>query len=129
MQFTRKVFGADGSFAGVVVCSLDPYWFTQFLELLDFGGTMLLPRKDGVVRAAAPDGALLGQNISDTPLGRAAVGAVSGTLRMPAMEGAAEQIVSFRQLRNHPIAVAIETAPLAGDAGASSSAPSRSAGS
>ena len=114
VQFTRKLFAPDGSFAGVVVCSLDPYWLTQFHELLDVSGNMLLLGTEGIVRAAAPDGTALGRDVSDTGLGRAAAASDHGSLRPAATDGAPEQVVSFRRLRNYPITVAVgmDLAPL-----------------
>lgn len=114
VQFTRKLFAPDGSFAGVVVCSLDPYWMTQLHELLDFSGNMLLLGRDGVVRAAAPDGSLLSHDLSDTPLGLAAANSEHGSVAPPAASGMAGRLISFRRLRNYPITVAVgmDMAPL-----------------
>ncbi|WP_139281313.1 bifunctional diguanylate cyclase/phosphodiesterase [Muricoccus roseus] len=106
VQFTRKLYGPDGHFAGVVVCSLDPYWLTQFHELLDISGNMLLLGEDGIVRAAAPNVAMLGRDLSGTPLGRA-IAEDAGSLRMAAAEQTPEQIVSFRRMRNYPLTVAV----------------------
>ena len=107
VQFTRKLYAADGRFAGVVVCSLDPYWLTQFHELLDISGNMLLLGADGVVRAAAPSVALLGRDLSATRLGRMVAEEDAGSLRMEETEDGPEQIISFRRLRNYPITVAV----------------------
>lgn len=107
VQFTRKLFAPDGSFAGVVVCSLDPYWMTQFHELLDFSGNMMLLGQDGIVRAAAPDGRMLGHDLSETPLGRAAAAEDHGSLRAAPAEEGAGQAVSFRRLRNYPVTVVV----------------------
>ncbi|MBI0536193.1 EAL domain-containing protein [Roseomonas sp. KE2513] len=114
VQFTRKVFAPDGSFAGVVVCSFDPYWMTQFHELLDFSGNMILLGQDGIVRAAAPDGTMLGHDLSETPLGRAAAATDHGSLRITPTDGSQGQAVSFRRLRNYPVTVAVgmDMAPL-----------------
>ncbi len=113
VQFTRKLYGPDGHFAGVVVCSLDPYWLTQFHELLDISGNMFLLGRDGIVRAAAPNVLMLGHDLSGTPLGQS-LAAESGDLRMAATENTPEQIVSFRHLRNYPLVVAVgmDLAPL-----------------
>ena len=37
VQFSRRFLNADGSFAGVVVASLDPDHFTKFYDQIDFG--------------------------------------------------------------------------------------------
>ncbi|MGI4944887.1 MAG: bifunctional diguanylate cyclase/phosphodiesterase, partial [Janthinobacterium lividum] len=55
VQLTRKLLRPDGSFAGVLVASLDPYWLTEIYETLDFGrGAITLVGTDGVIRARAP---------------------------------------------------------------------------
>ena len=114
VQFTRKLYAPDGSFAGVVVCSLDPYWMTQFHELLDFSGNMLLLGQDGIVRAAAPDGTMLSHDLSNTPLGLAAAASDHGSLHPPPVRGKPDQVISFRRLRNYPVTVVVgmDTAPL-----------------
>ena len=114
VQFTRKLYAPDGSFAGVVVCSLDPYWMTQFHELLNFSGKLLLLGQDGIVRAAAPDGTMLSHDLSETPLGQAAAASDHGSIHPPAAPGKPDQLISFRRLRNYPITVAVgmDMAPL-----------------
>ncbi len=53
VQVTRRVNDADGNFAGVVVLSLDPFFFTRRFAQLDIGpsGRVALVGADGVVRA------------------------------------------------------------------------------
>ena len=52
-QVTRRLERADGSFAGVVVVSIDPSSLGQFFETVDLGprGVALLVGRDGIVRA------------------------------------------------------------------------------
>ncbi|MFM2449589.1 MAG: hypothetical protein RIS44_2039 [Pseudomonadota bacterium] len=55
LQITRRVMDADGQFAGVVVLSMSPDYFNNFLRELHLGetGTTSLVGLDGVVRARA----------------------------------------------------------------------------
>ena len=50
---SRRLNAPDGSFAGVLIVSLDPYYLARFYETVDLGpgGTVMLVGRDGVVRA------------------------------------------------------------------------------
>ncbi len=52
IPLSRRIDAADGSFAGVLVVSLDPYYLARFYEAVDLGpgGTVMLVGRDGVVR-------------------------------------------------------------------------------
>src|SRR5205807_9592655 len=53
MPLVRRLNARDGSFAGVLIVSLDPYSLARFYESVDLGpgGTVMLVGRDGVVRA------------------------------------------------------------------------------
>jgi two-component system sensor histidine kinase/response regulator len=53
MPLARRLDAPDGSFAGVLIVSLDPYSLARFYESVDLGpgGTVMLVGRDGVVRA------------------------------------------------------------------------------
>lgn len=55
VQFTRPFFKGDGSFAGVMVVSLDPEFLTNYFSALSLGadGGVALVGDDGIVRAGA----------------------------------------------------------------------------
>jgi diguanylate cyclase (GGDEF)-like protein len=71
LQLTRPIRGADGSFQGVIVASLDPRYLAKFYESIDVGhdGAIFLAGLDGVVRASAGfqseviGGSMLGSNL------------------------------------------------------------------
>src|SRR5215471_9281503 len=54
VQVSRRFLNSDGSFAGVVVASLDPEHFTKFYDKIDFGpsASITLVGSDGVVRSS-----------------------------------------------------------------------------
>ena len=56
IQFTRRMAGPDGAFAGVAAVSIDPFYLTRFFNSLDLGsdGTVALVGTDGMIRARAP---------------------------------------------------------------------------
>ena len=51
IQITRRVTRKDGSFAGVVVVSIDPLYFSKFFDKVDLG-------QNGVVALGVGVGAL-----------------------------------------------------------------------
>ena len=72
VQFSRRFLNGDGSFAGVVVASLNPAHLTKFYDKIDFGSSasIALVGSDGVVRSSGGSAAgfALGQNLSGTEL-------------------------------------------------------------
>lgn len=70
IQFTRPLHDARGSFAGVIVLSVSPDYFSRFYETIDLGkdGTILLARSDGEILARSPNPELaLGKFINIMP--------------------------------------------------------------
>jgi PAS domain S-box-containing protein len=66
IQFTRRINAADGSFDGVIVVSVNPYYFSEFYNSIDIGshGLAALVGLDGVVRAQeTPAGSAAGYDI------------------------------------------------------------------
>lgn len=108
IQFTRKILGADGSFQGVGVVSLDPFSLSQFYASVDVGkGSVLLIGLDGIVRAGAPLKAnLLGRDFGKSSLLAAAAMASMGTLEATGVRGPTE-IMSFRRLDQYALVVAV----------------------
>ncbi|MBV8775850.1 MAG: response regulator [Alphaproteobacteria bacterium] len=53
IPLSRRLSAPDGSFAGVLIASLDPYFLARFYETVDVGpgGTVMLVGRDGIVRA------------------------------------------------------------------------------
>ena len=53
IPLSRRLDAPDGSFAGVLIVSLDPYYLARFYEAVDLGpgGTVMLVGRDGIVRA------------------------------------------------------------------------------
>jgi PAS domain S-box-containing protein len=116
IQLTRKLFNAQGGFAGVLVVSLDTATLAAFYDSIDIGaGEILLIGTDGVVRARGP--------ISDQGLGRQIAGTSLAAMLQPdprpgQLQGArlihaaspidgVARIYGFRRLANYPLLVAV----------------------
>ncbi|VVE26784.1 dGTP triphosphohydrolase [Pandoraea horticolens] len=107
LQFSRRLNNSDGSFAGVVVVSQEPSYFTA-----DFYTNAVLGQF-GQIAVIADDGALLarstGASVAITGMGELPPFAVeqrnSGVQR-DRIDGI-ERIVAYRHLRDYPLAVQV----------------------
>jgi signal transduction histidine kinase/ActR/RegA family two-component response regulator len=109
IQFTRKIIMPNGSFGGVVVVSLDPYYLSRFYESLHLGdGAVILTNRDGVILARAPR--------PETAIGRTLAAAASGAMLGIRSSGSYHTVshidstartYSFRQLARYPLVVAV----------------------
>ncbi|VVD76567.1 dGTP triphosphohydrolase [Pandoraea aquatica] len=107
LQFSRRLNHPDGSFAGVVVVSQEPSYFTS-----DFYTNAVLGQY-GQIAVIADDGALLarstGASVAITGTGElppfTAEQRSSGVQRDP-IDGV-ERVVAYRHLRDYPLAVQV----------------------
>src|SRR5262249_35124557 len=69
IPLSRRLDASDGSFAGVLIVSLDPYYLARFYETVDLGagGTVMLVGRDGVVRARVAFERAAPSNTEDVP--------------------------------------------------------------
>ena len=111
VPLSRRLMNADGSLGGVVTASLNPKHFTQFYQSIDLGhsGSISLIGLDGRVRSSGGyngSGRLtLGQDITGTRLLSKVQGDAAGTFIDHTPEG--NRIVTFRNIRNLPLAVSV----------------------
>jgi len=109
IRFTRRITTPDGRFAGVVVASLDPHVLGGFREAERVGeGSAMLIGRDGVIRAARPDSALIGESLLPAAnpelarmFGDAAPSGGTETSVRP------DAIVSYRTVTGYPLFVAV----------------------
>ncbi len=110
VQLTRRLNHPDGRFAGIVVASIDPFYFTTIYREVDLGerGVVALIGDDGVVRARRSGQEVsTGQDVSTTPLFGPFAGQESGTYRQPSSIDGVRRIISFRRLPEHPLTVLV----------------------
>ena len=110
LQLTRRINKPDGSFGGVVVISVDPYYFSKVYSELDLGrqGVATLVGVDGIVRAR--------QSSGDATVGQSVVGSLfyehmklgdAGFFLSPGSIDNTPRFLSYRKLAEYPLVVAV----------------------
>jgi signal transduction histidine kinase/ActR/RegA family two-component response regulator len=110
VQLTRKILMPDGSFGGVIVASLDPYYLSKFFEQTDLGkrGVISLIGEDGIIRARGGLSAdSLGKSIADSSFFGTVKSAVTGHMTGINPLSDERQYLSFRHMRDFPLIVAV----------------------
>lgn len=110
VQLTRRINRADGSFGGVAVISLDPFYFTTFYSDLDLGrhGVVTLVGLDGIVRARrAGDVTDVGQDIRSGALFTELAKAPQGHYHSSSAIDGRVRMVSYRSLPGLPLVVLV----------------------
>jgi PAS domain S-box-containing protein len=108
IQLTRRINRADGSFAGVIVASMDPFYFSRSLENLDVGpgGVVSIAGKDGILRARSVlNEQIIGQDVSQSATLRLAAKQAKGFLRLNSAVDNIARLQSFRVLTDYPLIV------------------------
>ncbi len=109
IQFTRKLLGPHGEFAGVTVFSLGCTELSRFYQTVELGdGFVSLLSVDGTVLARGPlvpD--LIGRTISETGKFGRLLSHDSGALTFFSKHSNSNQIASFRRLREYPLIVMV----------------------
>jgi signal transduction histidine kinase/HPt (histidine-containing phosphotransfer) domain-containing protein/FixJ family two-component response regulator len=107
IQFTRRIVDPDGTFAGVVVASFDPFVVREFQNGFQLDGTFaMLIGGDGTIRAAQPETALIGGRFPDSAL----LKEINATGNEPLLDGTKTvigdlAIVSYRKVAGTPLFV------------------------
>ena len=111
VRVSRRIVGNDGKFAGVVVVSLDPTYFTRFYGELQLGheGVAALYGLTGslLARKTAHTETFTGNAGSSPVFARIAQGDTSGTLTFQAQTDGIERLYHFKQLASYPVLVLV----------------------
>jgi signal transduction histidine kinase/DNA-binding NarL/FixJ family response regulator len=110
IQFTRRMVESDGSFAGVVSVSFDPFYLSRFYNTLNLGsgGVVVLIGTDGIVRARAPDGQqTIGHSLTNTPLMQSFAQKANGTIAAVSVIDGVRRFYSYRAIEGYPLLVAV----------------------
>lgn len=112
VQFTRRLRSSGGSFAGVLVLSVDPAYLSQFQGAVDLGmsGVVALIGTDRVERAAASKGVstdgLLGKILTDQSL-FASDAPKDGVFRPDAPLQGISSIAAYNRINDYPLVVQV----------------------
>ena len=116
IPMSRRLNAADGSFAGVLIVSLDPYYLARFYETVDLGagGTVMLVGRDGIVRARvsfsrAPGASSLTPKltIGETVMLQLDPDAARRSFHVESGLDNVERVVSYSVLRDYPLVVGV----------------------
>ncbi len=110
LQLTRRINKPDGSFGGVVVISVDPYYFSKVYSELDLGrqGVATLVGVDGIVRARQSGGdATVGQDVVGSLLYEHMKLGDAGFFLSPGSIDKTSRFLSYRKLAEYPLVVAV----------------------
>lgn len=109
IQLTRRISRPSGEFAGVVVVSIDPGYFTRFYKELKLGtqGVMALYGLDGVARARnVGNREEYGTQASSSPLfAHITKGEMEGQFTAQSAGDKVERLVHFRRLPGYDLVV------------------------
>jgi signal transduction histidine kinase len=109
IQLTRRINHPDGSFAGVVVLSVDPRYFTEFYGALELGsrGLMALYGMDGIGRARRVDNREeFGTQAEDSSIfKRLKQGQAEGAFVEPSPVDGVERLFYFRKIPGYSLVV------------------------
>ncbi|WP_258194646.1 ATP-binding protein [Janthinobacterium sp. PAMC25594] len=106
IQMTRRINHADGRFKGVVVVSMDPYYFTRLYDEVDLGdnSSTELVGNDGVVRARRV-GAVntIGQDIGGSKVFSLMKGKTRGSFTERSPVDGSLRFYAFEKLAGYPL--------------------------
>ncbi len=116
IPLARRLSAPDGSFAGVLIVSLDPYYLARFYETVDLGpgGTVMLVGRDGVVRARVafnrptPDAPYKPQiTIGETVTLQLSPDAQNRSFHVQSALDNVSRVVSYSVLPDYPLVVGV----------------------
>ncbi len=108
IPMTMRINKADGTFGGVVIISVNPYYFIDFFQRVIQGSIYLLNEK-GVIIACWTDNQFndLGKDYSETPVFKMGQYADQGIDISPSMFDQVLRIRAFRVIRDYQVTLMI----------------------
>src|SRR5262249_31055261 len=113
VQVSRRFLNSDGTFAGVVVASLDPQHLTKFYDSIDFGSSasITLIGGDGVVRSSGgrAGGFALGRDLHGTETFARMQTGGHATFEVARRATGEMRLVTIRKVRGQDLWVSVST--------------------
>jgi diguanylate cyclase (GGDEF)-like protein len=109
IQLSRRLNAPDGSFDGVVILSIDPYYLASFYDSIDINtqGTVILVGLDGIVRArVSGEGRTVGQTMVGSTLFRYLAESPSGSYQTVGRTDVV-RLSSYRRVKGYPLVVVV----------------------
>jgi diguanylate cyclase (GGDEF)-like protein len=109
IQLSRRLNAPDGSFDGVVILSIDPYYLASFYESIDINteGNVILVGLDGIVRArVSGQGRTVGQTMVGSSLFRSLAESTHGSYRTAGRTDVV-RLSSYRRVKGYPLVVVV----------------------
>jgi signal transduction histidine kinase len=110
MQLTRRLNTRDGEYDGVVVVSIDPFYFSRVYQ--DFtasrNGLVSLVGADGIVRARQLGSeASVGQDLSGSATFKHILETGSGKVRAPSTIDGTDRYLTYRKVEGFPLYIVV----------------------
>ena len=108
IPMSMRINKPDGSFGGVVIISVDPFYFTKFYNQVDLGknAVVTLVGRDGIVRARQTgEKTEIGQDLSRSVIMEKATVQGAGFFTAKGQVDGISRFMSFRTLREYPLVI------------------------
>lgn len=112
LQMTRRINKPDGSFGGVAVVSVDPFYFTKFYQEIALGkqSIIALIGMDGIIRARFTNGqSSTGQDLNGSGFMQELGANQAGHYIAPSQLDGHKKIYCYQVLQDYPLAVVVGT--------------------
>jgi signal transduction histidine kinase/CheY-like chemotaxis protein/HPt (histidine-containing phosphotransfer) domain-containing protein len=108
IQLSRRISRPDGSFDGIMIASIDPFYFSHTFDNLDVGrnGLVSILNRDGSLLARTRlNDKTIGRDMSSTLPYRAAMVEPQGFMVYKSAIDGIKRLVSYRTIANYPLII------------------------
>jgi PAS domain S-box-containing protein len=108
IQLSRRIDAPEGGFGGMVVASLDPFYFSRTFDDINVGqsGAITILGRDGILRArSVMDETIIGQDLSHSPEYAVMMSGPDGFLRSASQIDGVVRLLGYRSVPGYPLFV------------------------